>query len=420
MPVSYTNHPLLLFHSLIFTRSVKDFHDIIPDLQRAARREISTVHHIVNNTEDLDVGDAPARLLSGSSLSQDPRHTVLWPDRAREEASIDRDSGRIRQIIRYSFDHGSLSDELQSRAGSRMHDYAPINSDNHVAMDHQNTTPDSYKEAVGDYYPGQDGPEVVYYPPKPVDGLHPYHATQATGYYGAQGYPTSGYPGSGPGPGPVQERTILGLRRPTFFLSVALAIVIIAAAVGGGVGGSMAVENAKNVCTNSNGTISAENDGGSDTATVTATVTVTATAIIGPSGTSTTTPTATEPIVVPTGVVKSECPDIEDEWSITLGRDTWIFSPVCAKDYNGGDFGAVIAYSFHDCLQACAAHNHFSGKDVCNAVSFQANQTAAIEKDFGNCWLKGGEHRILNVQNGPRGSPDWTISALLKDKNRSR
>jgi hypothetical protein len=44
---------------------------------------------------------------------------------------------------------------------------------------------------------------------------------------------------------PAQERTILGLRRPTFFLSLALAFVIIAAAIGGGVGGSMAVENAK-------------------------------------------------------------------------------------------------------------------------------------------------------------------------------
>jgi hypothetical protein len=43
--------------------------------------------------------------------------------------------------------------------------------------------------------------------------------------------------------GPPQ--TILGLRRTTFFLSLALVAVIIIAAVGGGVGGSLAVQNAR-------------------------------------------------------------------------------------------------------------------------------------------------------------------------------
>ncbi|KAI2628296.1 hypothetical protein GGS21DRAFT_492617 [Xylaria nigripes] len=36
---------------------------------------------------------------------------------------------------------------------------------------------------------------------------------------------------------PAQEATILGVRLPTFFLSVALAIAIIVAAIGGGIGG---------------------------------------------------------------------------------------------------------------------------------------------------------------------------------------
>ena len=40
------------------------------------------------------------------------------------------------------------------------------------------------------------------------------------------------------------EKRILGLHRSTFWLPVVLAIVVIAAAVGGGVGGSIAVTNA--------------------------------------------------------------------------------------------------------------------------------------------------------------------------------
>ncbi|KAG7045093.1 hypothetical protein JMJ77_0009181 [Colletotrichum scovillei] len=45
---------------------------------------------------------------------------------------------------------------------------------------------------------------------------------------------------------PVEkERTICGLRPATFVLSVLLATVIVIAAVGGGVGGSLAVQKAK-------------------------------------------------------------------------------------------------------------------------------------------------------------------------------
>ena len=41
------------------------------------------------------------------------------------------------------------------------------------------------------------------------------------------------------------EKKILGMRRPTFLLCAVLIFVIVAAAIGGGVGGSMAVANAK-------------------------------------------------------------------------------------------------------------------------------------------------------------------------------
>ncbi len=49
-------------------------------------------------------------------------------------------------------------------------------------------------------------------------------------------------------PGGAEPAKILGLRRTTFVLSVLLVAVAIIAAVGGGVGGSLAVQNAKNAC----------------------------------------------------------------------------------------------------------------------------------------------------------------------------
>jgi len=50
-------------------------------------------------------------------------------------------------------------------------------------------------------------------------------------------------------PIPVEQRrkstAICGMPRSTFFVAIALIIVIMAAAVGGGVGGSMAVQSAR-------------------------------------------------------------------------------------------------------------------------------------------------------------------------------
>jgi hypothetical protein len=83
-------------------------------------------------------------------------------------------------------------------------------------------SPDSYQEAVDRYHPAHAGGlEVVPEQPKPT-----WTVGQSPAYR-------------------VPERTIFGVRRATFFLSLALVFVIIAAAVGGGVGGSLAVQNAK-------------------------------------------------------------------------------------------------------------------------------------------------------------------------------
>ncbi|KAI3332493.1 hypothetical protein HD806DRAFT_480764 [Xylariaceae sp. AK1471] len=227
-------------------------------------------------------------------------------------------------------------------------------------------SPDSYKEAVSEYHSIQPGLEVA------PEQIKPFDQTQAY---------------------PAPERTIFGVRRATFFLSLALVIVILVAAVGGGVGGSVAVQNARSSCI-------------SDRAPVTVTTTITAAAAATGAATST-----TEPLVVPTGVVKLDCPGLTDDIAISLGADSWVFTPSCGTDYSGSDFGAVIAYSFNDCLQACAAHNHFSGKDECTALTFKANQTLEIPKDYGNCWLKTGTPKGNKVTDK---TANLACGALLK------
>ncbi|RWA06138.1 hypothetical protein EKO27_g8966 [Xylaria grammica] len=191
------------------------------------------------------------------------------------------------------------------------------------------------------------------------------------------------------------ERTIWGVRRATFFLSIALVVVIIAAAVGGGVGGSLAVQNAKSACLNNTT---------SELSIVTTTVTAAAAATTSATSTS-------GPLVVPTGLVKLDCPGLSDDIAISLGTRSWVFTPACDIDYSGSDFAAVIAYSFHDCLQACAAHNHFSDADECTAITFRADQTKYIPSDYGNCWLKKGDP---DAYQGVDTAEDPLASAKLK------
>jgi hypothetical protein len=61
----------------------------------------------------------------------------------------------------------------------------------------------------------------------------------------AQAYPD--YEPTLSAPRQHEDSMILGLRRPTFWLCLILIAVVVIAGVGGGVGGSLAVQNAKSV-----------------------------------------------------------------------------------------------------------------------------------------------------------------------------
>jgi len=75
--------------------------------------------------------------------------------------------------------------------------------------------------------------------PCPAPGLVPHAAKSLQGEH----WVTFSTPGTRQYPGRAAEKTICGLRRTTFGLVAVIAVLIIAGAVGGGVGGSMAVKH---------------------------------------------------------------------------------------------------------------------------------------------------------------------------------
>ena len=110
-----------------------------------------------------------------------------------------------------------------------------------------------------------------------------------------------------------------------------------------------------------------------------------------PNGTT----TSTGAFEAPTNVVlKLDCPNLNNtKQTITLGggspAKSWTFTPYCSADYNAvTDIGAVVVYSFRDCLQACASMNFNAGKNVCLGVEFNADMKNIVPGNYGNCFLK--------------------------------
>ncbi|KAH7323592.1 hypothetical protein BKA65DRAFT_71369 [Rhexocercosporidium sp. MPI-PUGE-AT-0058] len=251
-------------------------------------------------------------------------------------------------------------------------------------------------------------PEVFHPPPHSdleVSAPGQHQVTVADKFYSDQpqeAVPPQYYHGSPEGDR-RKERTICGFRAATFFLSLALVLVILAAAIGGGVGGTMAVNNAKSANSNSNGA--------AFTSTVISTYTTTATPVSGASasGTATKTSTSASILSVPTsGTLALDCPNIDNtELRMTL-IETSVFTVVCGRDYPGAknDIIAVTVYSLADCARACASYNRNSGSEICKGAAFKTDLLANVQVNFGNCWLK-------NNTNTPSSGSSNTLAALV-------
>jgi hypothetical protein len=61
------------------------------------------------------------------------------------------------------------------------------------------------------------------------------------------------------------------------------------------------------------------------------------------------------------------------------------------------DILAIIAYSLHDCAQACASYNRNSGSLGCKGASFNSDLTNSVPVNFGTCWLKNNTGGMTNA-----------------------
>ncbi|KAI9852958.1 MAG: hypothetical protein M1824_001656 [Vezdaea acicularis] len=172
-----------------------------------------------------------------------------------------------------------------------------------------------------------------------------------------------------------QDRRICGLRPATFWLSLALAaVIIIAAAVGGGVGGTRHTSQSSSLP--SPLTSSLPSPGASTTSAPV------------PSSTATTNLTA------PTqGLAALDCPNINGRtYTKVAGGNEYSFQISCGVDYPGRgswvDIIPIAAYSVYSCMDACAGYNTYYGSRNCIGIEFNANLASISGPNLGNCWLK--------------------------------
>ncbi|KIY00508.1 uncharacterized protein Z520_04193 [Fonsecaea multimorphosa CBS 102226] len=217
------------------------------------------------------------------------------------------------------------------------------------------------------------------------------------------------------------KRKFCGLSRRALIIVLAVATaLIVAAIIGGSIGGVLANKNKSDSASADSAKTSSTS---SATAIPTAVATTSASASTATSepATSTTTrssslstststtSTASASTATTTGEGSYNCPaDNNTNYVSPLFTDaTWTI--LCDTDWPSGvaalsggsvvDLTAVIAYSIDECIDQCAANN-IAG-DGCQAVVYGANITLALSRGGiqGNCFLKndrGAENSVDN------------------------
>ncbi|KAK5716216.1 hypothetical protein LTR17_016558 [Elasticomyces elasticus] len=83
------------------------------------------------------------------------------------------------------------------------------------------------------------------------------------------------------------------------------------------------------------------------------------------------------------------CPD-EDGKTYTTAHNE-IFDLSCTSILAQGDVGCIVAYTFQDCIEACASLKVNQSSNVCTAITYNSNMAFAATAApyyYGNCWLK--------------------------------
>lgn len=75
--------------------------------------------------------------------------------------------------------------------------------------------------------------------------------------------------------------------------------------------------------------------------------------------------------------------------SAEIDEERYLFEAECGVDIRGEGVTMMttVAYSFDDCMKACASYNYYAGSSACVGVAF-SQDLSLIETNYGTCWLK--------------------------------
>ncbi|KAF7505393.1 hypothetical protein GJ744_000939 [Endocarpon pusillum] len=180
-----------------------------------------------------------------------------------------------------------------------------------------------------------------------------------------------------------------GRSRPPYGLSfiaftcvvMLVTAIVVGAAVGGGLGSSLAHERNENEALRQSIIASAPSCSTSPP--------------LSPSGTvSSATATSTTGLVdyvvaAPDTIdtVELECPGLDGTSYLTVRGQT--FDLHCGDEMHGDDVGALMAYRLPDCIEACSYMNRvWANATFCNAVLFVADVQRTYPLQRTNCFLK--------------------------------
>ncbi|KAF6227619.1 hypothetical protein HO173_012148 [Letharia columbiana] len=190
----------------------------------------------------------------------------------------------------------------------------------------------------------------------------------------------------------AKSKRLCGLRPPTFFLSIALAVSVVLAVVAAGVAGSLAAKrgDTRTVAqSNSSSSIPASNascPSFNDTSTL---------------------PTYSYHINDSPFQPTSNCTSLGSTYTSLFTSAS--FKLQCGLDLPSNDLYSVFVYYFTDCLEACAAVARYPGlNQTCYGVAFDTNYDVTPEGQYGNCFLKDSPDTTAKAAN-----VNFTSSAVL-------
>ncbi|KAF3034343.1 hypothetical protein E8E11_000442 [Didymella keratinophila] len=195
-------------------------------------------------------------------------------------------------------------------------------------------------------------------------------------------------------------QTICGLRKRTFWILLGVALVLVAAAVGGGVGGALASRSSES-SKSSNGSNSESNSSSrttrssaqsastsppsSTTPIPSSTVVISTSTIVGPSSSA-----------VPT--LFRDCPSSNNTlYSVTYGATSYQYRKLCNNAYtniNGvGTSVQGVFSTLNECIDKCASYNRANatriraGTDpLCNSVCWRNTFDERNDWEGGHCF----------------------------------